>query len=120
MQFLNLLLFLNGWDKSPFDAYLKSLVLSLAGGKKPSVVSLVSKSPSYKGDAVQFFSANLWRRRPRMVVIFTRVPSVGTSGFGELSFFFGVGIEDLGDLESRSESSPSNHVAPNHSMIERK
>ena len=34
MQFLNLLLFLNGWDKSPFDAYLKSVVLSLAGGEK--------------------------------------------------------------------------------------
>ena len=121
MQFLNLLLFLNGWDKSPFDAYLKSLVLSLAGGKKPSVVSLVSESPSYKGDAVQFFFLPIYGEDGHGWLSSSReFRASEQAGSGDSLFFFGVGIENLGGLELRLESFPSDCVAPNHLMIKRK
>ena len=119
MKFFLISLSLNGWGKSPFNAY-SSLILSLAAGEKAKHVFLGLRVTFIQRRRCPFFlpiygkDGHGW---PSSLSCKFRVSE--RAGLGNF-LFFGVGTVHLGGLESRSESLPSDRVAPNHSMIERK
>ena len=88
-------------------------------GKKPSMI-LWSQSHLHTKETLSVFFCQSMAKtamdgRP-LCREFRASERAGSGNF----LFFGVGTVHLGGLESCSESLPSNRVAPNHSMIERK